>query len=194
MLSSNKITILSLRHLHLSHKEISVICQVLESNVGILSLDLHGNVMDAVGATSLSQSLSRCHSLRQLDLGGNQEFNNNIGVDGAAALSRALQSHTSLELLHLSYNNLSPDGIRELYGLISRSSRLKSLDLEGNVKDVGNRLGQISCLHTWKLISSCTNLTDLNISENGFLSRGQQSVKKALSGSNHELHQPAACI
>jgi hypothetical protein len=62
--------------------------------------------------------------------------NNNIGIDGAAALAGMLYTNTTLESLGLYNNRIGPEGATALAGMLHTNTTLKTLNLGCNT--IGN--------------------------------------------------------
>ena len=95
-------------------------CQIEKLNLGECGL-----TSDGVG--KVVSGLSDNHSLRELDLRGNQ-----IGSEGAVAVATMLKTNSSLERLYLGGCGIGSSGGVELGAALERNKTLRYLDLYGN--------------------------------------------------------------
>jgi len=92
----------------------------------LVKLDLHGNHIRSEGLTCLASSLSKNHSLIDLNVSSNE-----IGDDGAQALAAVISEETPcLVTLNLAGNQIASGGSDALSEAFERSSTLASLKLE----------------------------------------------------------------
>lgn len=102
----------------------SIIFDILKTNITILNINLHNNLIDDEEACLLSEALMHNKALQKLNLKGNI-----IGLRGAKALSEALSYNRFL--LHLDlYGNVIPIlGVQALGKAIRSNKFLKHIDL-----------------------------------------------------------------
>jgi Ran GTPase-activating protein (RanGAP) involved in mRNA processing and transport len=143
-------------------------------NEGLESLTILGvRAMGAAEAEKLSESLaaSTC-CLTELQAGGHD-----IGVDGAAALGRALSSNKTLLRLSVGHQAMGDEGIGALLeGGLLQNTALEFLDLEGKSAS--------ECTAVASLLSSHPTLLHLNLARNCIGDQGVEVIAQALPQSS----------
>ena len=77
------------------------LCELLEMNFSLTSINLSGNMITDIGAASLANTLKINSTLTALDLYGNR-----IGFEGVERLSNALSWNQTLTYLNLESNRM----------------------------------------------------------------------------------------
>ena len=107
----------------------------------------------------------------QLDLCGQ-----NIGLNGAMALSSALKTNRSLRVLNLSYNLIPPRGAVALVRSIPGSVQILDLRDNGVGNDGAQAIGELLTVSP-----HCTTLTTVMLRNNGIGATGAMHLATALS-------------
>jgi Ran GTPase-activating protein (RanGAP) involved in mRNA processing and transport len=108
--------------------KVRLLCSTLLKNNALTYLDFSHNKIGNSGARGLAKLLSQPHSsLKVLKL-----CNNQISIDGAKYLGKALQQNKVLQNLDLRLNHLHDEGGYCLMVLLLTNRTLVSLDISGN--------------------------------------------------------------
>jgi hypothetical protein len=108
--------------------------------------------------------------------------NNKITSIGSLIIAEALNNNTTLELLSLSYNNLSDEGIQSLTNILSlNNSNLKILSLHST------GITDESVKHLSKMLKTNTNLTWLHLGGNQISDQGVHLLADVLIRYNKTL-------
>jgi Ran GTPase-activating protein (RanGAP) involved in mRNA processing and transport len=140
---------------------------------GVHELFLGGTGMGRDGCVAVSRLLETSKSLRVLSLA-----NCELGDDVADILSEAIKRNRKglpLEILQLSFNNLSCKGVEALMNGIWGSTCLKELRLDNNA--VSNRGAQVVSA----VLGSVKTLTHLDLGFNKISPGGMKVLMKALA-------------
>ena len=97
----------------------------LSDNHSLRELDLIGNQIGSEGDVAVATMLKTNSSLERLSLGGC-----GIGSSGGVELGAALERNKTLRYLELSYNELGDDGVRGLSAGLENNSSLEELWLD----------------------------------------------------------------
>lgn len=104
-----------------------VAAEILAHNSSLIELDLTGNAIGPIGASSIADSLASNNTLRMLTL-----VRNSLGDAGAGALGKSLARNGALEILRISDNRLSDDGALALGDGLRSNNTLVELALDWN--------------------------------------------------------------
>jgi Ran GTPase-activating protein (RanGAP) involved in mRNA processing and transport len=162
---------------HLIDENFALICHGLEYNVLLKKLNISDNKISSDGIKALSAALSKNNNIISLDLSRNQ-----LNAASSLFLSNFLHNNKSLQHLYLSRNPLGDEGIMHIVqGILdSNVSTLQFIKL----KDT--KITSKGCHILEKLISNCSSLNDLDISNNDIGSH--ESIQKLLGETNNFLH------
>ncbi|KAL8613057.1 hypothetical protein ACOMHN_008826 [Nucella lapillus] len=135
--------------------DVATVCEALIHNTSLVSLDIRLNMLDFVGATAVSNMLSRTQALRQLNLsstgldvagcravmvalGCNKTLTDldmsflDVGDAVCECVRDMLKSNTCLQRLRLRSNNFSAAGCFAVAEGLTRNRSLLELDLSRN--------------------------------------------------------------
>ena len=101
---------------------------LVETNNNLEHLSLRSCQIHPTALAYLGRVLSENTKLRVLDLAGNS----GLSEEGARMLSRGLEKNSVLEVLDISYCNLSEDAVVRIVLALKSNSRLKELYLDHN--------------------------------------------------------------
>ena len=127
--ANSSMRILDMTGCHLTTSHCVCLGQLLRHPIHcqIKKLFLSGCGLTSDGVGEVVSGLSDNHSLRELDLIGNQ-----IGLEGAVAVATMLKTNSSLERLNLVRCGIGSSGGVELGAALERNKTLRYLDLSGN--------------------------------------------------------------
>ncbi len=156
-------------------------------------LNLHSNFIDDEGLQALVSGMMNCHSLKQLDIGGDRS----ITAAGLRSLSPLLQSesHHSLEILSLYDTNLGDDGAITLAEGLRGNKSLKQLYFDVNVA----RMTSVGWSVFSKLLCDTSTINSTNLSHHtltnlgGYMNGGApEDIVKYLRINNRLVRKNAA--
>lgn len=130
--ASKSLNFLYLGGCQLGHEFVVQIMEATKKRKCLTHLNVSYNCLGAVGATTLSKSLSGMDYLTHLDLA-----NNKIDCEGLEALGKALGSHSTIVKIELGWNNIQEQGTIALAEALKCNTSLKVLKMCGNM--VGDR-------------------------------------------------------
>lgn len=156
---------------------LEILCQGMKSNQSVQRVYLVSDEIDEIGATQIACML-RESCLREIYLG-----ENDLGDEGVAIIANAVIGNTSLRLLDLRSNMITPNGALAIQGMIVASQYLLELNLSGN--HLGN-LG-VHCLARGLQQQTCL-LEKLDLDANGIDAAGARSIALMLR-SNRRLRE-----
>ncbi len=141
------------------------------------SLNVHWNNLHSAGAIILAEEgLSRNRTLVMLDVGQNQ-----IGVEGARAICRALYRSRELRELRLYNNALGVKGAEEVRGLLESNRSITSMSLSEN------QFGDAGAAEIAKGLGRTRTLAVLDLNENQIAEVGATSLARAVLGNSSLL-------
>ena len=164
--------ILSLRQACIGQEGIKSLAKGLKKSKALSEIDVHGNdIGDGGGIKAIASMLKICGSnLHALDIA-----KNNLGKDGAKALSGGIKPCCNLSKLIIADNSLGEDGSQALVKAISCCSNLHILDISRN--SIGNN--GIKALAV--AIKCCINLHTLDVSHNRIKNDGSAALASAIN-------------
>ncbi|CAK9100088.1 LRR and CARD domains-containing protein 3) (Nucleotide-binding oligomerization domain protein 3) [Durusdinium trenchii] len=161
----------SLRNL-IAKRGATALAEALRSNETLESLDMNSNEIGERGAEELAEALRVNKTLDTLDLGNNQQLGEKrimrLGPKGLVPLAELLRRNRNRSLRHLALgnNNIGPDAIVFLAGVLKKNHTL--VDLSLNVNDVGDKGAEA----LGEALSSNSCLQRLDLSNNGIKAAG----------------------
>lgn len=167
-----------------SNEDLREICEALESNSNVTSINLKSNTIDSAGLKILTRFLLLNRTVTSINLdwsriGEQPEFENFVRAlgsnrtltsiscrynfvspEGAQILALALQENTSLTHIDLISNNLGPEGAQSFTTLLESNCTIKSINLQDN--DIGiDGMKSIA-----RMLQTNTTLTSISLNEN----------------------------
>ena len=129
MLKCIRVEQLHMRHNSVGSDGAALLSEALNDDGSLIALLLGWNDIGVSGIEFICDSLrqNQDQALRLLDVDGND-----LGSDGAAAVSLLLRDNSSLSSIWLASNNIGDLGIDSLSDSLCHSSTLLTLDLENN--------------------------------------------------------------
>jgi len=140
----------------------------LKDNSIITSLNLSWNFL-RIGAELIVNCIPGNHSLRELNLTGND-----IGNNGVIILGNVLNKSISLQKLHLAANNVTDPGVITLSEALKENTILEELNMAAN----SLQNGAVNLVNSLKLN---TTLKILDISHNKIKNAGATKIAKILA-------------
>lgn len=171
---------------------LQAICNALETNTTLISLNLDGNELGVEGARILGKSLALNSGIQHLEL-----RDNGFGDAGVEALCQGLRGHKSLQLLDLGSNEITAVGAAMLArflladyeqippvveGVPTPASPLNVLILNGNEK-----IGDEGCTAFAKSLIINSSLSSLQLRKCGIRAEGAVGIADVLLNDNSTL-------
>lgn len=153
--NNNVLTTLSLAGIKLSSARMRELCQALQQDVRLMSLDISWNPIDRDGAKAIVAMLAANTGLAELNLKAS-DLDDECGI----MLAHALTVNTTLASLNLNCNFLGPAGADAILAALEGNKALTSLDLGGNHLEHGNARA------TGQMLRKNSTLTTLDLSGN----------------------------
>lgn len=163
---SPALTHLTLRENKLNDADIKQLSKVLPKS-RLQHLDLGNNFITDKGVNHLTGALKKNTTLTSLHVHSNQ-----IKKKGAVQLAKFSNQKPTLLDLNLAYNPVSPEGTREVMGLLQRNTHLQSLNLD-------NLVMEDSLYSLMDLVQNNRTLTELSARHNDFTVEDRQQLKNA---------------
>ena len=163
------LTKLNISKSNITKEAINDMATVLSCNTQLQELDISHNVLKATGAIQISKALQGIFLLMTICIS-----NNDITDEAADAIAAALSSNTQVKELDISYNFFQAAGtviiMKALLGIFA----LKKLYINDNIitDEAANDIAAT--------LSNCTQLQELDISNNCFQVAGIMMIKQAL--------------
>ena len=153
--------------LNLSHNDfhnMGALCMPVSK---LTKIDFSYNNIDEQTVTELSLFLSRCTKLEELNLA-----NSNLQTSGAVKLFKTLTCK-ALKIINISGNCIKVEAADHIAISLSKSNKLQEIYLSCNVL-------QMVGIRTILATISISNLTKLNISDNGIIQLGGKIIRNIL--------------
>lgn len=170
-----------------------IICEAVQMNNMIVSLDLSGNGLIECDGKTCQMLIKSSTSLQELYLGHNELMDqgvmkiaaalkvnetlkildlswNHIRLKGAEAIGEALEQNVSLRNVNLAWNGLYRDGSESLALALKRNDTLTELDL------TCNRLTEYCIAEILRGLDDNTTLETLRIGQNHITTRGALAI------------------
>lgn len=183
---------------------VEAICNMMAVNLWITSLDISGNSVGKAGLAALARMIQNSSRLKKLNISQCKIQ----GVNGVKDFINALAHNHCLQVLDLSYNEISDEGSACFENVLARNTTLKSLDISfNNISFVGmeafgngltetetleelnlawNGLGDTGAFCIGSVLSDNTSLIMLDISHNHISLVGIEDIADSL-GNNSTL-------
>ncbi|XP_050460854.1 leucine-rich repeat-containing protein 74B-like [Cataglyphis hispanica] len=160
---------LNLQHYGLELSVIRAICEALEENPYVQTVNLKGNKLSSEVCKYLNNLLLKNTIITNLSLSGCQ-----IGANGASRLSDAISTNTTLKTLDLSSCHIGNEGFEYIASALSDNQSLESVNLSDN------HLDETCSENLHNLLSYSQFLTHLDLSWNSLYS--SETWKALISG------------
>lgn len=155
------------------HQSTSLSDSSQESGKGVEELFLGGTGMGHLGCVAVAKMLETTKSLRVLSL-SNCDLNDNDALVLASAITKNCKE-LPLEILQLSFNNLTSKGIEALMNAVWGLTRLKELQLDNN-KMEGRGAQVVSAV-----LGGVKTLQKLDVGFNAITGTGMKLLMKAVA-------------
>ena len=145
------------------------IAEAIKVNKTLTDLNLSGNGISDAGATSIAEAIKVNKTLTDLNLS-----DNDVSDAGATSIAKAIKVNKTLTGLRFSENGVSDAGVTSIVEAIKVNKTLTNLDLSGiGISDAG-------ATSIAEAIKVNKTLTDLYLSENGVSDAGATSIAEAI--------------
>jgi len=104
-----------------------------EDSLSLDFLGMRGNGLDVQWAVRINDKLSQPLKVKHLDLGSNL-----MGDRGAKELQLYFIRNETIQVLDVSHNQISREGMRRLKEMVRYNTNLRKLVLKGNINVMGN--------------------------------------------------------
>ena len=165
-----------------SLETIMSLSNALTRNPNLTWLDLGGYNFGGEGATALAGALRTLTKLRTLDLG-----RNSIGPEGATWLAPALQNLTALRDLNLRQNSIGARGAWQVAFALYSLTMMTALHLDDNDLMIVDKESPPGLKMICASIASMSNLTRLELCDQGLHFNDQHTLGEALNDVSQEL-------
>lgn len=147
---SSHLTHLNLARCDVPDLAVALLASALQSNPSLKTLDLGWNLIGLPGSQALGQALQTNTRLEELLLYGNQE----IGAQGAVALTAGLKANHTLKKLNLAQSDIKDVGASAVAEWLTTNSTLEHLDLGENKIDEAGAIAVASALKTHRQLKT----------------------------------------
>ncbi|KAL9667355.1 hypothetical protein QQ045_001709 [Rhodiola kirilowii] len=146
---------------------------VLQTNIGLKTLNLSGNLIGDEGAKCLCDILSSNNTLQKLQLNST-----NIGDEGAKAIADMLKKNSTLRVVELNNNLIEYSGVASIAGSLPENKTIQSIHLNGNYG------GPLAASALAKGLEGNKSIRELHLHGNSI---GDEGIRALMSGFN--LHK-----
>ena len=176
ILSNDFLQMFTVGNNYLKTNGVKTIAQALSRKKMLRTLNLHNNQATEEASDVIGLAISSNSGLKQLYLGCNK-----LGT-GVVKILVALSNISTLEILDLSYNNMSAEMAAKLATVLSCNFTLKDLRLNGN------RLATSGITTVAKSLSNIATLKKLNVADNLITEEAVDAITSLLT-SNKGLEE-----
>ena len=153
-----------------------ILVKYLKKSINVVHLDISSNEITCEGSETLILELLDHQSLISFDISSHEGLHRNrLGIQGARAIGKVLQSKSILAFLHLAGTGLGPEGLEYLLEGLKNNLTITSLNLANNL--LGGK-----CIEKLAVVLVGTELKELNLAVNKIGNEGCEYISIMVSG------------